>query len=156
MDVNDHNKWVGAIVMNLQSLETVLRYFLLVANGQTPNFPKVGDKDTSITYLSDYRSLGNLIRLYNEKLSEVEAKSYGISSDEILKVRDSIAHGRLVTTNEFPATLWKFGEPMNGRVPIDYCEVLSPEYLVKTSNFVGAEKDKVVKCFQSRKYKGLR
>lgn len=87
MDVNDHNKWVGAIVLNLQSLETVLRYFLLVANGQNPDFPKVGDKDTSITYLSDYRSLGNLIMLYNEKLGEAETGSYGINRDDILKVR---------------------------------------------------------------------
>lgn len=156
MDVNDHNRWVGAIVMNLQSLETVLRYFLLVANGQNANFPKVGDKDTSITYLSDYRSLNNLIMLYNEKLSEAETETYGINSDEILKVRDAIAHGRLVTTNELPATLWKFGKPTNGRVPVEYCSVLTPEYLVQTSNYVGREKDKVVSCFQSRGYKGLR
>jgi hypothetical protein len=54
MKVEDHTKSVGAIVTNLQALETVLRYFLLKANGQPPDFPKMGVKDTSITYLTDY------------------------------------------------------------------------------------------------------
>jgi hypothetical protein len=30
----DHPQWVGAIVTNLQALETVLRYFLAKMNGE--------------------------------------------------------------------------------------------------------------------------
>ena len=70
MKTEDHTKWVGAIVTNLQALETVLRYFLLTANGQAAEFPKLGAKDTVINFLTDYRSLGNLMMLYNEKLTE--------------------------------------------------------------------------------------
>jgi hypothetical protein len=125
MKVEDHTKSVGAIVTNLQALETVLRYFLLKANGQQVDFPKPGAKDTSITYLTDYRSLRALIRSYNESLTEAEAK-YGIDLEAVMKIRDAFAHGRLVTTSELPATLWKFAEPVNGRVPIEFCEVLEP------------------------------
>jgi hypothetical protein len=103
----------------------------LKANGQASDFPKKGEKDTSITYLTDYRSLRGLIRLYNEKLTDAEAH-YMVDIEAVLKIRDAFAHGRLVTTGELPATLWKFGEPVNGRVPIEFCEVLTLDYLTKT------------------------
>jgi hypothetical protein len=155
MKVEEHTKSVGAIITNLQALETVVRYFLLRANGQQPDFPKPGDKDTSITYLTDFRSLRPLIREYNEKLTNAESQ-YKVDLDAVLKVRDAFAHGRLVTTSEIPATLWKFGEPMNGRVPIEYCEVLTLDYMTKTWKMIDGERGKVFKCFKSRKYQGLR
>jgi hypothetical protein len=130
MKAEEHTKSVGAVVTNLQALETVIRYFLLKANGQAPEFPKLGAKDTSITYLTDYRSLGGLVRLYNEKLTNGEAQ-YTVDLEAVLKIRDAFAHGRLVTTSELPATLWKFGEPMNGRVPIEFCQVLTLDYLTR-------------------------
>src|ERR1700730_3270294 len=124
MKAEEHTKSVGAIVTNLHALETVIRYFLLKANGQALDFPEPGANDTSITYLTDYRSLGGLVRLYNEKLTDAEAR-YMVDLEAVLKIRDAFAHGRLVTTSELPATLWKFGEPINGRVPIEFCEVLT-------------------------------
>jgi hypothetical protein len=151
----EHTKSVGAIITNLQALETVLRYFLLKENGQPPDFPKPGARDTSINYLTDYRSLRTLIRLYNEKLSSGETQ-YAVDPEAVLKIRDAFAHGRLVTTSELPVTLWKFGEPINGRVPIEFCEVLTPDYLTKTWKMIDNERGKVVDCFKARKYQGLR
>jgi hypothetical protein len=154
MKVEDHTKSVGAIVTNLQALETVLRYFLLRANAQQPDFPKPGAKDTSITYLTDYRSLRALIRSYNEKLTEAETK-YAIDLEAVVKIRDAFAHGRLVTTTELPATLWRFGQPVNGRVPIEFCEVLTLDYMTKAWKMIDSERGKVVECFKSRRYEGL-
>jgi hypothetical protein len=56
----------------LQALETVVRFFLLKANGQAPDFPKTAAKATSITY-TDYRSLRSLVRLNNENLTGAQA-----------------------------------------------------------------------------------
>jgi hypothetical protein len=40
----DHTLWVGAIVTNLQALETVLRYFIAKQKNEDVQFPKVGDQ----------------------------------------------------------------------------------------------------------------
>jgi hypothetical protein len=155
MKAEEHTKNVGAIVTNLQALETVLRYFLSKANGQVPDFPTQGSVDVSITFLTDYSSLKGLIRSYNEKLTDAEAQ-YAVDIETVISVRDAFAHGRLVTTSELPATLWKFGEPINGRVPVEFCEVLTVDYLTRTWKMIHAERGKVVACFQARGYKGLR
>jgi hypothetical protein len=155
MKAEEYTKSVGAVVTNLQALETVVRYFLLKANGQASDFPKQGAKDTSITYLTDFRSLRGLIGLYNEKLTDAETQ-YMVDIEAVLKIRDAFAHGRLVTTGELPATLWKFGEPVNGRVPIEFCEVLTLDYLTKTWKMIDSERGKVVACFKARQYEGLR
>ena len=155
MEVEDHTKSVGAIITNLQALETVARYFLLKANGQDADFPKPGDTNTSITYLTDFRSLRGLTRLYNEKLTSSETQ-YNVDILEVCKIRDAFAHGRLVTMTELPATLWKFGSPVNGRVPIEFCEVLTLEYMTATWKMIDGERGKVVACFKARRYQGLR
>jgi hypothetical protein len=154
MEVEEHTKSVGAVITNLQALETVVRYFLLKANSQEPDFPNPGAKDTSITYLSDFRSLRGLIRLYNEKLVDAEAP-YAVDLEAVLEIRDAFAHGRLVTTSELPATLWKFGEPVNGRAPIEFCEVLTVDFLTATRKMIDDERGKVVTCFKARRYEGL-
>ncbi len=129
MRIEEHTQGVGAIVTNLQALETVLRIFLLKATDQNAEFPKLGSADASINYLTAYKSLGPLIRLYNEKLTDAEQK-YAIDLN-VVKIRDAFAHGRLVTMTELPYTLWKFGEALNTRVTVDFCEVLTADWLKK-------------------------
>lgn len=90
----EHTQWVGAIVTNLQALETVLRYFLVRLRKQDPQFPKVGDRDATKTYLTRYLSLGKIIRKYNGALAGGESK---FKVDEaVLHIRDAFAHGRLL------------------------------------------------------------
>ena len=60
MTAEDHTKGVGAIVTNLQALETVLRYFLAKMNNEVIEFPKVGDTTVKLSYLTRYISLGKL------------------------------------------------------------------------------------------------
>jgi hypothetical protein len=50
MEWQEHMHQVGAIVTNLQALETGLRRFLLEVNGQRMQFPKGGAADAAETF----------------------------------------------------------------------------------------------------------
>jgi hypothetical protein len=149
----DHTQWVGAIVTNLQALETCLRYFLVRLRKQDPQFPKVGDHDAKKTYMTRFLSLGKIIRKYNSLLDANETK-YRVN-EEVVHIRDAFAHGRLVTLTELPARLWKFGSSQNGRVTIEFSEQLTLDWLKAKALVIGDEKDKVVECFNARGYEGL-
>jgi hypothetical protein len=154
MKPEDHTQWVGAIVTNLQALETCLRYFLLRRNGQEPAFPKLGDQDAKKTYLTRYLSLGKIIKNYNHVLTKDEAK-YKVGQ-EALQIRDAFAHGRLLTYPELPGRLWKFTGGKKGRVGIDFSEELTVDWLKSNAAIINQEKDKVIECFKARGYVGLR
>jgi hypothetical protein len=57
MEDKKHLFGVGAIVLNLQSLELHLRYFLARMHQQDPVFPKIGDPTAAVNYLTVYKSL---------------------------------------------------------------------------------------------------
>jgi hypothetical protein len=154
LDWKDHTQWVGCIVTNLQALETVLRRFLMEVHGQPMEFPKPGDTDANETYLTNYRSLDGLVREFNNSLTEAE-KKFAVDAT-VIRIRDAFAHGRLLTYNEFPARLWKFGIAKDGRVPVEFCEELTVEWLKEKSNWVDRLRQGVVDCFKVRGYQGLR
>ena len=115
-------------MMNLQAVETLLRYFLVLREGQSTAFPKVGDTQADETFATNYTSLGELIDVYNVGLTAEEAHRFKVDT-QIVHIRDAFAHGRLVTEKEFPATLWKFGRAKNGKVAIEFSETLTEEWL---------------------------
>jgi hypothetical protein len=154
LEAKDHTQWVGAIVTNLQALETVLRYFLLRLYKEELQFPEIGDQEAKKTYLTRFMSLGNLIKYYNKALGEGEEK-FKVDR-EAVRVRDAFAHGRLLTTKELPARLWKFGGSKNDHVNIEFCEELTVDWLRSKSNMIDGERQKVVDCFNARGYEGLR
>jgi hypothetical protein len=153
MKVEEHTQWVGAIVTNLQALETTLRYFLLRLRNQDPQFPKVGDHDAKKTYLTRSLSLGQVINKYNRVLTKDEGKFKVDFS--VVHIRDAFAHGRLLTTEGLPFRLWKFASAKQGRVKIDFSEELTLEWLKNAALIIDREKDKVIECFKTRGYKGL-
>lgn len=154
VEVRDHLVLVGGIVMNLQALETVLRYFLLRLYRQDPQFPQAGDNDASETALTNYVSLDYLIDQYNKALTETE-RQFTVNP-EVVKIRDAISHGRLLAVlRQPPYRLWKFGKPKDHRVPVEFCEELTVEWLRAKSDMIFAEKEKVLVCFNVRGYKGL-
>jgi hypothetical protein len=149
----EHTQWVGAIITNLQALETVLRYFLVRLRNQDATFPKPGERDAQKTYMTRFLPLGKIIRKYNNVLLPTEAK---FKVDEsVLHIRDAFAHGRLVTTSELPARLWKFGSSKKGRVNIDFSEELTLDWMKKAAALIDGERQKVVDCFKSRGFQGL-
>jgi hypothetical protein len=78
-----------------------------------------------------------------------------IRAGSVLHIRDAFAHGRLVTTSELPARLWKFGDSKKGRVNIDFSEELTVDWMKNAAGQIDAEKQKVVGCFKARGYQGL-
>jgi hypothetical protein len=154
LKAEDHTQWVGAIVTNLQALETVLRYFLAKKEKEAVEFPKVGDKLVKLSYLTRFVSLSKLIKTYNEALTD-EEKKYAVDAT-VVHVRDAIAHGRLVTTKELPFRLWKFGAHKGEKIEIEFSEELTTDWLTKTSAMIDGEKQKVIDCFGARGYQGLR
>lgn len=154
MKAEEHTQGVGAIITNLQALETVLRYFLLRLRKQEDQFPKPGDLETKKNYLTRSISLHNLIRNYNGALDAAEHK-FAVNKD-VIRIRNAFAHGRLLTSTEIPARLWNFTRSKNGRMKIEFSEELSAEWLKSTWLSIDGERQKVVDCFKARRYEGLR
>jgi hypothetical protein len=154
MKAEEHTQGVGAIITNLQALETVLRYFLLRLHKQETQFPKAGDTDAKKTYLTRWIALDKLVKNYKAALSEEERK-FEVDR-EVVRIRDAFAHGRLLTSAEIPARLWKFGQSKQGRVKVEFCEELTAEWLKNTWLMIDRERQKVVDCFKGRGYEGLR
>jgi hypothetical protein len=155
MEDKKHLFGVGAIVLNLQSLELHLRYFLARMHRQDPIFPKIEDTTAAVNYLTDYKSLTALVGQYNTALSADEKSKFAVDPG-VVRIRDAIAHGRLVTLAKTPPfTLWKFGLEFEGKTKVEFCEVLTEEWLVATSNVIERQRERVLQCFKARGYKGL-
>jgi hypothetical protein len=155
VEVKDHANLVGSIVTNLQALETVLRYYSMGPKAQEVQFPKVGEAEAIESGLTNWVSLGGLVKRFNNSLKPDEQK-FKVDS-QVVVIRDAMAHGRLLASEEkVPYHLWKFGKPNNGRVPVEFYKELTVEWLTDTRNMVDAERQKVVDCFKARGYHGLR
>lgn len=155
MNHDDHVAGVGAIVTNLQALETALRFFLGRRYDQHLEFPKPGEPTARKSYLTAFAPLGELIEDFNKSLKPEEEK-FKISF-EAVRVRDALAHGRLVVPEppSWPATLWKFGKVKDGRMPVEFCEELTIEWMKDQYVKIQKQQQAVIQCFASRGYKGL-
>jgi hypothetical protein len=87
MEDKDHITGMGNIILNLQALESLLRGFLVEKYGQCAAFPKMGDKVARRNYLTNFVSLGDLIKDYHRCLEEHE-KKYTID-ESIVLIRDA-------------------------------------------------------------------
>jgi hypothetical protein len=155
MDHNDHIAGVGAIVTNLQALETSLRFFLGRRYDQHLEFPKPGDAAARQSYLTAFAPLGELIEDFNKSLKPEE--EHFKMSFEAVRVRDALAHGRLVVPEppSWPATLWKFGKVKDGRMPVEFCQELTVEWMKDQYVKIERQHQNVINCFAARGYKGL-
>ena len=153
MDLNQHALGIGRIVVNLQSLEVVLRLFLAEASGgKINNMPQAGEKIVPLGYLTNRDSLGTLVDKYNSCLSGEEAGQFGVDR-EVVAVRDSLAHGRLMSpTSEPLVTLWKFGKPDGTDVPVERVETLTTQWLGEKTGLVLAQILNVANCGRRRGY----
>jgi hypothetical protein len=153
MDHNDHVAGVGAIVTNLQALETSLRFFLGRRYNQDLEFPKPADTSARQSYLTAFAPLGELIEDYNKSLTSAE-EHFKIDFDAV-RLRDALAHGRLVLPEPpvWPATLWKFGKVKEGRMPVEFCKTLTVDWMREQYTRIQKQHDTVVACFALRGYK---
>jgi hypothetical protein len=155
VEVKNHTHLVGSIVTNLQALETVLRYYSMGPKAQEVEFPKVGEPEAVESGLTNYVSLGGLVKRFNKSLKPDE-QQFKVDS-QVVVIRDAMAHGRLLASEQkLPYQLWKFGKPNNGRVPVEFYKELTVEWLTEAKNLIDAQRQKVVDCFKARDYQGLR
>jgi hypothetical protein len=117
---------LGKLVANMLALESTLRFALSVM--EVPPRPptdlarlfqaSVGTPFPECA-LTDRDSLGTLIQKYNEKI-KLKRPELAIENPEIKRLRDTIAHGRLMAEDpEPPLRIFKFSKPEPGAEPGD-------------------------------------
>jgi hypothetical protein len=155
VDGSAHLLGVGKIVGNLHSLELLLRLFLCEAKGEIIEFPKSQAGTMPETHLTNFMSLGDLIKSYNATLSATE-KAHSVDPT-VVQVRDAIAHGRLTSlSGTFPLTLYKFGRPdAQKMVPIEFAEQITEQWLDGRRHLILDQIRKVHECGKARKYKSF-
>ena len=114
------------IVVNLHSLEFILRLFLHNVDkkryGTSP--PQVGLNEIKVgvkiveNYYTNYANLGELIKSYNNLIKKLEKAELIIDEKPVL-LRDALAHGKVIYQRpEPPPRLYKFGKPTKSGVPV--------------------------------------
>lgn len=126
---------LGKIVANLQSLEFVLRSFLLnseIATGRSfPESKKLYDMNVddtvSLNAFTNYDTLRQLISKYN---NHPKISSENLTVDEsLVEIRDALAHGRVSAPVPSPdLRLLKFDKPQNNQVKVTFSVVITKEW----------------------------
>lgn len=131
MTFDEHARQLGGLVANFQSLEFALRAFLQ----GLPSAPPIGIPYGTDIYsfpaghvlpeneLTNYDSLGTLIRRFN---AEMSVQGLPEIDSNLVEVRDALAHGRVSGLREDTnLRLLKFDKPRNGRVRVTFNEELT-------------------------------
>jgi hypothetical protein len=74
-------------------------------------------------------------------------------------IRDALAHGRLFVRGNDPKPpyeLWKFGKANEGKMPVEFSETLTQDWLKSMWLLIDGECQKVVECSKGRGYRRLR
>ncbi len=139
MNFEEHALALGKIVANLQALEFTLRLFLCGASSEKAELPKKGAASIPKTHLTNFDLLGTLVNAYNRCLSKQELSCFEVHGAVVL-IRDSLAHGRLLsTTPSPPVTLYKFGRPAGNTVPVERVEILNKQWLDGNADLIAAQ-----------------
>jgi hypothetical protein len=135
-EVDRHCLFLGKLVANFQSLEWILRTFLVnkdMALGVSfEESHRIWEltlgEQISENAFTNYDSLKKCIRKYNSSLQAEWAK---FQVDETLAdVRDAIAHGRVASlTESSPMQLLKFSRAKDSRVTVKFSVNMTEEWL---------------------------
>jgi hypothetical protein len=132
MDAKEYCELIGRLVTNLLSLEFAMRAVLAKHNeAREPQGDfwnaQPGDSVPENS-LTDYRSLGQVVDGFN-----ATARAGGSSNlvdRSVVGIRDMLAHGRILALEpRLPWTLFKFGSPTDGKVPVEARQVLDEDWL---------------------------
>ena len=143
MTLDEHARYLGGLVVNLQSLEFILRAFLQ----QLPTAPPFGlppgtdiysfpvGAEVPLNEVTNYDSLRRLIKKFN---SEMEKRGVDQIDETLVRLRDAVAHGRVSTADPMAEMrLLKFSEPKNGHVCVEFNEVMSSAWFKEQTRRVG-------------------
>ena len=136
MTPSEHAQSLGRVVSNLLALETWIRHALLQHSPNRNRPTKLSIKTLAIGSvvpiheLTNYKTLGALLKEFN--LLQRRLGREIIDEDEIVKLRDALAHGRVVAESDevFPVRLIKFSAEnrADSTVTVTYSEVLDEDW----------------------------
>lgn len=138
MEEKQHPLNLGKLLVNFQSLEFVLRAFLLkieemsgspLAQLKDLHDLREGDEVPENAF-TNYDTLGKLIEKYNNNPKILAA---GLCIDKnLVSIRDAIVHGRVSSSTPSPPfRLLKFSRPANSRTKVIFSILLTQEWYNK-------------------------
>lgn len=148
---DNHALHLGKLVGNLQSLEALLRFYLLkIAQKQTPPASagpsywrmSVGDVVPEDAF-TNYDSLGALINKFN---ADVQSRDATLCIDSsVVSVRDLLAHGRMASDSPDPSRLKivKFDRPTSGNVKVVAAALMDDAWFKTKNDLVFAQLEHV-------------
>ncbi|MCI0707542.1 MAG: hypothetical protein L0Y80_08685 [Ignavibacteriae bacterium] len=149
MTLDEHTMLLGKLHVNLLSLELVLRFFLCESKGENAKVPEPVEKVVLLTYLTNYDSLGELIKQYNDFVGNGSPEHQ--VDDSVVELRDALAHGRVLSNfAEGPLRLFKFGKPIKFNVPKTYDEIMTKKWFEYNTGFIHEQIDRIIACGKSR------
>jgi hypothetical protein len=136
MTSSEYAESLGKVFSNLQTLETWTRFAILrYSERSTPPVDLKAQTVGSvvpISALTNYATLSALLRQFNELQRRLGREQ--IEDDEIVSLRDALAHGRIVAEYDapFPVRLVKFSREnaSTGSVTVTYNDVLDESWFV--------------------------
>lgn len=153
-DSYEHACNIGKIVSNLQSLEFVLRAFLLEALGASNkvNYQhlNIGDLIPEDAF-TNWDTMAQLIKKYNSRVLPID---HSLAIDEsIVVLRDALAHGRIsAASSSGPSYLLKFSNPQNQLVKVEFAALMDKAWFKAQ---VGLTHEQVVKVLKAGKRLGM-
>jgi hypothetical protein len=150
-NLDDIKIGIGSVIMNLLALEFAMRAVLheIESSEHDQDLSNLGSlrkgSVAPLTPLTDYASLGEIIKRFN-KLVKGKLPNSTIDSS-VIELRDTLAHGRTFMLNpEGPFRILKFDRPVfeSSKVPVASSDEISREWLKAQCNRVLGEIAKVV------------
>lgn len=153
---DNHASHLGKLVGNLQSLEALLRVYLLnIAHKQTPPMSvgpsywslSVGDVVAEDAF-TNFDSLGALIGKFN---SDVQSRDVTLRVDPaVIPLRDLLAHGRLAADSPDPSRLKivKFDKPDGGNVKVVASALMDEAWFKAKNDLVIRQLQNVHKAYE--------
>lgn len=140
----NHTLRFGKLLGNLQTLETMLRMYLLIADKKrtrntTPGIRywemNIGDM-VSVDAFTNYDQLTILIDKFNE---DTHSRSLGVTVDMgVVRIRDLLAHGRKAadSPDARQMKIIKFDKPIGGQVRVADCALMNEAWFEVNTKFV--------------------
>lgn len=152
MTFEEHAYNLGSVVANLQSFEFGLRLFLCVAHNEPIKIPSRGQITGPETYLTNYDSLSELIKKYNDIAS---SKFPHLTLDSsVVEIRDALAHGRTLSpASDPPVRIFKFDRPRNGIVNVVYDQMMDRQWRDQSLKVILEQISKLQDCARQSGYK---
>jgi hypothetical protein len=122
---------LGALWGRLMSLEVLLRITISGGQFKAPLTVKAGE-DVDQDAINRWAYLSSLIPEYNNIVVRASHANCAISGDEIVALRNALAHGIAISTSPSPPLrLVKFGklDHATGKVKVDFAGEMSDEWL---------------------------